>query len=628
MEVVDQIYNLRHNFIVIGLTGRTGSGCTTVADILKTENIQKLKSNYKEINSGIVDNNVRKNRIVHNFICKNWKPFTIIRASDVIFYYAFLENFDVFVKCLEGTDIIPKEQSKICSETISDISLKKLLDPVKDDYNTIRKIVVECENFLNNKNYEDVFEKEDVLEKIEQYRKLILHDIAEFRNNLDEILAKTVKKVIAKELQKWGNNIRKYNSITVERMIDKKSPSCLAHKINQFIKMFRVSDKIKDKPTLIVIDALRNPYEILYFRERYSAFYTISVNTEEKIRQQKLFEKGYRLSEVQAIDEAEKGKHDFQDSYQLIDIDKCIELSDIHLTHNGIEISKNRDLINQIFTYVSLILHPGLIPPSPIERMMQIAFTAKLNSGCLSRQVGAAVTNEFYSVQAIGWNTVAEGQIPCSLRNLYDLYEQEDANAYSTYEKNDKKFSDYISVLVNAYNSNKALENLKGETLSYCFKDIYTTINADKQKGNQVHTRSLHAEENAFLQLAKYGTQGIKGGKLFTTASCCELCAKKAYQLGIKEIYYIDSYPGISKSHILECGDLQPKMILFTGAIGRAYINLYNPFLPLKDEIEALTGVNVKKIGDKSDITEIKQKSNTDNSNGNNNKNSETSGTH
>ena len=127
----------------------------------------------------------------------------------------------------------------------------------------------------NTKEYDKM-----LLEKIEQYRKLILHDIAEFRKNLDEILAKTVKKVIAKELQKWGNNIRKYNSITVEKMIDKKSPSCLAHKINQFIKMFRVSDKIKDKPTLIVIDALRNPYEILYFRERYSAFYTISVNTE------------------------------------------------------------------------------------------------------------------------------------------------------------------------------------------------------------------------------------------------------------------------------------------------------------------------------------------------------------
>ena len=117
-----------------------------------------------------------------------------------------------------------------------------------------------------------------------------------------------------------------------------------------------------------------------------------------------------------------------------------------------------------------------------------------------------------------------------------------------------------------------------------------------------MHTRSLHAEENAFLQLAKYGTTGIKGGKLFTTASCCELCAKKAYQLGIKEIYYIDSYPGISKQHILESGDNQPQMILFTGAVGRAYINLYNPFVPQKDEIESLTGIKVKEIEEKKQV--------------------------
>lgn len=60
---------------------------------------------------------------------------------------------------------------------------------------------------------------------------------------------------------------------------------------------------------------------------------------------------------------------------------------------------------------------------------------------------------------------------------------------------------------------------------------------------------------------------GIKGGKLFTTASPCELCAKKAYQLGIKEVYYIDIYPGISMQHILDCGDKKPDLILFQGAI-------------------------------------------------------------
>ena len=52
MEVVKQIYKLRQNFILIGLTGRTGSGCSTVAKILETENVQDLKSNYRDFNEG------------------------------------------------------------------------------------------------------------------------------------------------------------------------------------------------------------------------------------------------------------------------------------------------------------------------------------------------------------------------------------------------------------------------------------------------------------------------------------------------------------------------------------------------------------------------------------------------
>ena len=50
MEVIKQIYKLRQNFIHIGLTGRTGSGCSTVAKVLGTENVQDLKSNYRDFN--------------------------------------------------------------------------------------------------------------------------------------------------------------------------------------------------------------------------------------------------------------------------------------------------------------------------------------------------------------------------------------------------------------------------------------------------------------------------------------------------------------------------------------------------------------------------------------------------
>lgn len=591
MGVIDQIYKLRQDFMVIGLTGRTGSGCSTVAGVLAESDFTKLKSEYKEFRSGIIDNNVRKNRIVYNFMKEHWRPFTIIKASDVIFYYALLlDDFDKFsdnLFCASESDKVNNGSKELIAKGI-----RKNISDLSDDFNDLHKIALECDNYLNSKKY-----RSD-LTKIDLYKQLLLKLIPDFRNKLDGKIEQTFKRVLGKDLQRWGNNIRNYDSIVNGNSINKKSPACLAHKINQFIKMFRVKDKDENSPTLIVVDALRNPYEILYFRERYSAFYTMSVNTEDSIRKNNLALKGYRIDEIEDIDAEETGKKILSHSYERIDIDKCIELSDIHLTHDGTPVEENRNLINQIITYLALILHPGLIPPSPLERIMQMAYTAKLNSGCLSRQVGAVVTNEFYSVQSVGWNTAAEGQTPCTLRDMCDLCSQEDSGAFSNFEKQDKKFKSYVGKLITRYEPQR--KSLRGLPLSYCFKDIYTTVS--DQRKNQVHTRSLHAEENAFLQLAKYGTTGIKGGKLFTTASCCELCAKKAYQLGIKEIYYIDSYPGISKQHILESGDNQPQMILFTGAVGRAYINLYNPFVPQKDEIESLTGIKVKEIEEKKQV--------------------------
>lgn len=116
-----------------------------------------------------------------------------------------------------------------------------------------------------------------------------------------------------------------------------------------------------------------------------------------------------------------------------------------------------------------------------------------------------------------------------------------------------------------------------------------------KKEKNQVHTRSLHAEENAILQLAKRGSIGIQGGVLFTTASPCELCSKKAFQLGIHDIVYVDPYPGISVTHTLASGadTSRPKVRLFNGAVGNAYHRLYESLLSIKDEYKArLQGMN------------------------------------
>lgn len=107
-----------------------------------------------------------------------------------------------------------------------------------------------------------------------------------------------------------------------------------------------------------------------------------------------------------------------------------------------------------------------------------------------------------------------------------------------------------------------------------------------------VYTRSLHAEENAILQMAKYGGEPLMNGVIYVTASPCELCAKKLYQIGVRKIVYIDPYPGISLNQIVRAGFKRPRLKLFQGAYGTTYFKLYQPFMSYKDELGIRMGNN------------------------------------
>ncbi|MDE6017825.1 MAG: hypothetical protein K2G85_03305 [Muribaculaceae bacterium] len=601
-DIVGNIFSLRSNFIIIGLTGRTGSGCTTVAKILAEPDFDSLKSKYKLRKEGIIDNDARKERIVYEFISKNWQPYTVITASNVIYFFSFILSFNDFIAAVAHQWASLDNNSKPNGQQLEQRyieSITQLLKDIEVEYNHINSEINELKIFISQKGYKT--ETDIVI--LNKYVDVLLKDLPQMRNKIEKRLSEKYHEKIPELLQNWGDNIRRYKQIK-PGIEQKDAPEALAVAINKFIKVIRRRNEMEleqnkvYRPTRIVIDSLRNPFEILYFRERWSSFYCLSVNAPKNVRHDKLMkDRNLKFKDVLKIDNRESAKKEVSESFRKIDIDRCLQLADIHLAHNGIDVNENFQLINQLFTYLSLMLHPGLVPPSPQERLMQIAYTAKLNSGCLSRQVGAAITDKNYSLKAIGWNSVPEGQVPCALRQFGDLIEHLDQEAFSQHEKGNEKFREAVLKLNKSYNDVEILKNLKGLPLRYCFKDIHTTIEPH-QKYNQVHTRSLHAEENAFLQIAKYGGAGIEGGKLFTTASCCELCAKKAYHLGIKEIYYIDSYPGISLEHILMAGaiDKGPKLLLFHGAVGRAYINLYNPFMPFKDELEAITGIDVKEV--------------------------------
>lgn len=577
-KAIDNIYEEREKFIIVGLTGRTGSGCTTVSKILSTEIFEEL--NLHEPKTTDFDTNEqRKYQIVYSYIKQHWSPFFRISMTDVIFSFIIQESFDNLIVKLSG--IIGKELAKNISNELN-----------------AKFPNLSAEYFYLNKEISKIFGTDIHLDRSNRNNLKIAYNIlirlssiqSKFREVMNNNIYidksnNTTVSTFTYCLQEFGNRIRNHGDINPDKEFSGIHMFALARRANDFIKAVQAVNKANNHPTFICLDAIRSPYEATYFQDRYSSFYLVAVSTDDNERIRRLGEK-LSHEQIKALDSKEyPSKLKDESRFTNQDIGACLQLADIYL-YNPYESTNEKYFITELIVkYITLMKHPGLITPTSVERCMQIAYNAKLNSGCLSRQVGAVITDSHYSVKAVGWNSVAEGQVPCNLRNAENYLINKDKSSFSTYELENQEFIDHMH---KEYKRKIGLSSLKGRLCSYCFKDEYEQITLQK---NQVHTRSLHAEENAFLQIVKYGGEGIQGGKLFTSASSCVICSKKAFQLGIKDIFYIDPYPDIATSHILSFGKDKtkcPKCHLFYGAIGRAYTCLYTQRIAIKDELSCL----------------------------------------
>lgn len=385
--------------------------------------------------------------------------------------------------------------------------------------------------------------------------------------------------------------------------------------ISNIIKGLRIpeNDGEEKYECRVVIDRIRNSLEARYLKERYSAFYLIAVHDVENVEKhlRNKIRANYpvpynkekadndnlnlEIERILWLGDMEKGNDDFEKGrFWAHNLEQCVADAEIHIS-NTENIENDApyfsSMAEQWMKFSSLIFHPGLITPSSEERCMVVAYTAKFNSGCLSRQVGAVITNHAHSIRTIGWNDVPYGQVSCSLRSLYDFVnmgKKENEYVYSEFERGTAGFYKGVSFTEMVRNKYQWLaypdkfKDMKGMPFSYCFKSFH---NEFENKKNQVHTRSLHAEENAMLQMARFGGEGLENGIIYVTASPCELCSKKLYQIGIRKIIYIDEYPGIARQHIIANGFKRPELKQFQGAYGTTYFKLYQPLMSYKDEI-------------------------------------------
>jgi deoxycytidylate deaminase len=591
------LYKLRDDFTIIALTGRIGSGYGIVANRLETGFGDGTNFPDPAIFPS-KHNSYRKYRIIYNYAKHNFKPFKRISYQHVLTLFILKHGFEAFISFLNSTELQLAFQDmalKVTPEFAQEIAL---LDSTK-------KLFVELQSKFLDINFDSI-RQDNNLEKL--YDIFFNDAFVKFSVNLHEIIRKRSKAKGTKLIQIIANNLRKSGNPYNTDITNPDNIFTVVDLINLLIKSYK--EHQKGEPTKIVIDTLKNPLEIMFFRQRFAAFYSIAISREDikRVEVLKLYKEEFKDISLIADEEYKpsKGNHFYKQFVR-----ECIEKADIHISFKTLDDIKMLNEIQgkegdnasphfswqmQLLKYIALISHPGLVTPSPEERCMQLAITAKYNSGCISRQVGATITDENYSIKAIGWNNTPEGQVPCSLRNAEDLITGTgDLDAFTPYEKNDSKFRDALKISF-PLSVIQDQSRTKGKSACFCFKTLKNSYSEGK---NQVHTRSLHAEESAFLQITKYGGTGIKGGKLFTTASPCELCSKKAYQLGISIIYYIDPYPGISQEQILNVGDKHPTVRLFNGAIGNAYNWLYEPLMNYKDEQSLIFGTDIKDLTSK-----------------------------
>lgn len=178
-----------------------------------------------------------------------------------------------------------------------------------------------------------------------------------------------------------------------------------------------------------------------------------------------------------------------------------------------------------------LLLGYGLNQPTFHERFMHIAFSASNSSGCLSKQVGAAIVDATGHVLGVGYNDV-----PKAGGGLYTL----GSDDKRCYQMGDCR-------CINDTNKQERFEALQTEICNaFAIEDqdrLRQIIWKSQFKESTEYCRAVHAEMEALLSLTRNPGHSAIGSTIYVTTYPCHNCTKHILASGISKVVYIEPYP-------------------------------------------------------------------------------------
>jgi deoxycytidylate deaminase len=327
-----------------------------------------------------------------------------------------------------------------------------------------------------------------------------------------------------------------------------------------------------------IIDSLKHIEELQLLRSTYNdIFYLFSIFSPFDERQKNLLDKNLSKTEVERLintDEFENNKHGQNVRDTFVEADFFLRVSNQNIG----------DIDKKVKRYLDIIFESSIITPSADEIAMYEAKSAAGNSACLSRQVGAAITNQIGEIISRGWNDV-----PKFGGNLYKDGEVNDNRCFVTgFCSNDTTKDTVTEDILNSIIQNKELQ-AKLPSIKEMTKgdDLYKTLENIIRRNSKIKdliefSRSVHAEMHAIIIGSQLAGSKMIGGKLFCTTYPCHNCARHIIVAGIKEIYYIEPYKkslGLTLHNDAitedEKSKTKTKILMFDGVAPRRYLEFF-----------------------------------------------------
>ena len=332
--------------------------------------------------------------------------------------------------------------------------------------------------------------------------------INQVRGNYEKISLSEILRELAKEeghsdlkrqaLQDYGNEVRSNRGVTY-----------LAEKAVDIIS----SDTDKN----YIIDSIRNPEEVVFFRKNLPNFFLFGIFSDPDVRWNRvknIYSDDRRTFDVDDKRDSGEGIRHGQrvtDTFRMADIiilnnENIFDGNDADRTYRE-KVREKLDLIERIIPF----------RPTNHETNMTMAYASSMRSSCIKRKVGALIVDKDGNAFSSGYNEVPSMQKPCQ-------------NEYGTCYRDHLKKNFRTALHEILSEDHKAAEEVFGR-----FKSNFKILD---------YCRSLHAEENAILNVAKIGaSSSLSESTLYTTIYPCNLCANKITQVGIREVVYFEPYP-------------------------------------------------------------------------------------